>query len=64
MLYILDAHAQTLIHATTHCTYLAVARNTLRATAIVFAYHTHYLDKTLADIALLRNEVDEPWRWS
>jgi hypothetical protein len=69
-LFILDSHAQNLPPATSQCTYVTVARNTHHTSALVlywkniqgFVRLTHHLDQTLADIVLLRNEVDEAWK--
>ncbi|KAI9433475.1 hypothetical protein H4582DRAFT_1985493 [Lactarius indigo] len=67
----LDSHAQDLIHAATHRTQIAAARDTHRASALAvalrklnasYARRTRDLDKARANISALRSEVEEAWK--
>ena len=69
----LDLHAQSLLHAATHRSQLASARDTHRASALAvalrklnasYARRTRDLDKARAHIAVLRDEVHEAWKFA
>ncbi len=67
----IDSHAQDLLHAATHRTQIAAARDTHRASALAvalrklnasYARRTRDLDKARANINALRSEVEEAWK--
>ena len=67
----LDLHAQSLLHAATHRSQMASARDTHRASALAvalrklnasYARRTRDLDKARAHIAELRDQVYEAWK--
>ncbi|KAF8264501.1 hypothetical protein EI94DRAFT_464517 [Lactarius quietus] len=67
----LDSHAQDLIHAATHRTQIAAARDTHRSSALAvalrklnasYARRTRDLDKARTNINALRSEIEEAWK--
>ncbi|KAI9439481.1 hypothetical protein BJY52DRAFT_1322007 [Lactarius psammicola] len=67
----IDSHAQDLLHAATHRTQIAAARDTHRASALAvalrklnasYARRTRDLEKARANISALRSEVEEAWK--